>query len=209
MARKGQQSWNKGLTKETDARVRSYSQKLVNKPKSETHKNKLSKAIKGKKNPKLSETRKKLFKEGKLTSPKYWKGKIHNEEYKKNMANSCRNKILSLEHRKNISNALKRKFKSENHKQHLSNSQKGKIHTIEHNKNIGIASKQLWKNQEYREKQVKELKQRWQNPEYREKTLRAQRQSIHQKPNKKELFLDSLIQSNFPNVWKLNVNGNT
>lgn len=62
LAKLGKPSWNKGLTKETDERVRKSGENV-------------SKVLLGKKNPKLSETRKRFFKEGKLKI-------IHSEETK-------------------------------------------------------------------------------------------------------------------------------
>ena len=49
----------------------------------------------------------------------------------------------------------------------------------------------------------------WQDPKYKEKTIKAQIKASHTKPNKKEQFIDSILQSNFPNEWKLNINGET
>jgi len=49
----------------------------------------------------------------------------------------------------------------------------------------------------------------WQDPEYREKTMRAFIKACQIKPNKKEQLIDSMIQSKFPNQYKLNVHGNT
>lgn len=65
--RKGIPPWNKGLTKGTDERVRKYGESGGLKRK-------------GKLNPKNSETRKKLFKEGKMNSP--MKNKHHRENSK-------------------------------------------------------------------------------------------------------------------------------
>jgi hypothetical protein len=67
---------------------------LKGKKQSLKHKRKNSISHKGDKNPmkrkdvkeKQSETRKRLFKEGKLKPNRYWKGKKHTEEYKKKMS---------------------------------------------------------------------------------------------------------------------------
>jgi hypothetical protein len=52
-ARRGLPSWNTGLTKETDSRIKIISEKLCNIQRSETHSNNISKAKKGKPNPSI------------------------------------------------------------------------------------------------------------------------------------------------------------
>jgi len=54
---------------------------------------------------KMSKTRKRLMKEGKIESP--LKGKHHSEETKRNMSIMKKGKKFTLEHRKNQSNAIK------------------------------------------------------------------------------------------------------
>lgn len=68
MGIKGQKAWNKGLTKETDARIKNYASALTGKKRSEEIKRK------------FSEIKKRLFKENKLIPPML--GKHRSEESK-------------------------------------------------------------------------------------------------------------------------------
>ncbi len=104
----GKHTWNYGLTKENDKRIKRISEKI-------------------------SETRKRLFKEGKL--------KVH-KDIKKNLR---------------------------------------KMH--------------------------KTMRLRWQDKEFRNAQIKKWIRGNRQKPNKKEQFLDNLIQSNFPKQFRLNVKG--
>jgi hypothetical protein len=88
--KKRDDSWCRGLTKETDDRVRTISEKLKNFVKSEDHCNNISKAKKGKPNPKAkgdlnpakrAEVRDKISKAQK--GNKYREGVKHSEETKK------------------------------------------------------------------------------------------------------------------------------
>jgi len=60
--------WNKDLTKETSTPMAIISEKLTGRILSKEHKSNVSNSQKGKSKPKLSETRKKLFAEGKIKS---------------------------------------------------------------------------------------------------------------------------------------------
>jgi len=149
--------WNKGLTKETDERVKKISLAHKGRPKSEEQKRNLSIAKKGKPNPKCSETKKRLFADGKLVAPN-------------------KGKKFSLEWRKKLSETRKQ------------------------DKYIASSKINL---------QKIDSKKNWQNPIYREKVIRNSRKAMTIKPNKPEKFIDSIIQTNFPNEWHLNVHGDT
>jgi len=59
----------------------------------------------------------------------------------------------------------------------------------------------------WKESYRKKLYERLKNDDYRIKLNKKRLTACGFKPNKKELFLDSLIQSNFPNNWKYVGNG--
>lgn len=157
-------TWNKGLTKETDGRIKKYSElkkgktrydmigdnnpskrpevraKLRKLRHTEEAKRKISLAHKGKKfskesKKKLSETRKKLFKEGKLIN--HFEGKKHKletiEKIKKNHPNKSKK---SSEWRKKISLKHKGKKISEETRKKLSLANKGKKYSEEVKKKI-------------------------------------------------------------------------
>jgi len=79
---KGKPSWNKGLTKETDERVKKYSEKIMGIKFTKKHRNKISKALKGrvswsknKKCPQFSGKNNYFFgKHFKGKNHPYWKG---------------------------------------------------------------------------------------------------------------------------------------
>ncbi len=89
--KKGQAAWNKGLTKETDKRVKSYCDKLTSERRSiilkKVHKN-------------IPKERKKLI-NTKISNSE--KGKIVSEETKLKISNANKGKILSVEHKNKIS----------------------------------------------------------------------------------------------------------
>jgi very-short-patch-repair endonuclease len=120
---------------------------------------------------KVSETKKRLYKEGRLIPT--WKGKQFNEEMIKNMSIAQKNRFKNKENHpwygKHLSDEIKRKIAEKNK----------------------IISKEHWKDQIFRDK-----------------TLKAQIKSRTIKPNKKEQFLDSIIQSNFPNQFVYNMSPN-
>jgi len=61
--------------------------------------------------------------------------------------------------------------------------------------------------QEWKESCRRKIHKRLENDEYRIELNKKRLTACGFKPNKKELFLDSLIQSNFPNQWKYVGNG--
>jgi hypothetical protein len=93
-------AWNKGLTKDTNEKVKEYSKKLFGKERSDTHSKNISKAKKGKANPTIQgdknpgckpENREKS--RNRLLGNKYREGKPHNEQTK----NKQREKALNRE----------------------------------------------------------------------------------------------------------------
>lgn len=95
-------------------------------------------------------------------------------------------KHLSEEHKKNISNGNKGqipwiKGKKQSHESNQKNREKhiGVIFSEGHRKNLSNAMKKLW------EKDAKKMIKRFQL-----------------KPNGKELYLDYILQNNFPDEWK-------
>lgn len=104
-AHRGLVGWNKGLTKETDERIRAYAEKLKNKVRSKEHCENISKSKKGKpllhflgdKNPaKRPDVREKnrLAKLGNT----YRRGKNHNEETKVKIAASRKGRFKFENH---------------------------------------------------------------------------------------------------------------
>lgn len=97
-ALKGKQSWIKGLTKETDERVRKYADKIRGVP----------------------------YKEGR-EHPKGMLGKHHNQEAKDKISDRHKGIPLTVEHKKKVSEALKGRKFSDEHKLNMSKSQ-GKVY---------------------------------------------------------------------------------
>lgn len=98
---------------------------------------------------------------------------------------------------------------------------KGKHHTKETKELIREARIRNWRDSKYREGQIKKFRQKG-TREFGKKELEKRRRRFQElnrnpsfikkritglikKPNKKELFLDSIIQSNFPNEFLLNI----
>lgn len=115
---------------------------------------------------KVSKTRKKLFKEGKII--RTWKGKHLSEETKRKASESHKKRWKNPEWRKKVA--------------------------------------KVYQSKKFREDISKRMKKDWKNPKQREKRTRSYVRWRQETPNKEEIFLNKLIQSNFPNEWLFNVN---
>ena len=91
---------------------------------------------------------------------------------------------------------------SEETKKKISLAQKGKHYSSKTEFKRGHKVLEKW-----RESYRKKLYKRLENDEYRIELNKKRLTACGFKPNKKELFLNSLIQSNFPNQWKYVGNG--
>lgn len=171
------QSWNEGLTKETDERMRKS-------------------AING------GKTRKRLFAEGKLINPmqdkphsKATKLKISilhkgkhfspETEFKKGISHP-----KSIEARKKLSITRKQLYK-EGKLKNWNTGQKCPQLSGENHPRYG---KHLLE-EERQNLRIKAI-DRWQNEEYKERTIKASMKAQHIKPNKPEIFLNNLLQEN-------------
>lgn len=112
LARKGKPSWSKGLTKETDERLRNKALNQLGKPLSKKHRlalhkpKSVSSSKKGKTYEELYGKEKAL--QLKLLFSKQRKGKPQSEELRKKRGLGLRGRILSPEHRLKISIANKK-----------------------------------------------------------------------------------------------------
>jgi|SRR3990172_1159117 len=123
-----------------------------------------------------------------------FKGLKHSKVSKKRIGN--KSKRLWKENREKIMLSQRGKKRSLETRLKMSKSMKGYRKSIQHKRNISIAKKGI---PNYK------LKQRWQDPDFGKRFMSFQ----HVKPNKPEQFIDSILQSNFHNEWKLNVKGET
>jgi len=149
--RKGRIPWNKGLTAETDIRVRKMAIASRGKNLSKTHKRKISEANKGKK--RSDETKRKMSETHKGKNNHMY-GKRHSEETKQKMSETrkakyvlgetiswIKGKFQSEETRRKIGESLKGRKFSVVHRKRLSESGKGRIFSEEHRRNISEARK--------------------------------------------------------------------
>lgn len=71
--------------------------------------------------------------------------------------------------------------------------------------------REMWADPEYRAKQTPILsainKRHWKNPEYRNKVTKAAMLGSHIKPNKPEVFIQSLLDKMYPNNYKYTGDG--
>ena len=104
----GTKPWNKGLTKETDERVRKLGEKLVDRI--------------------LSEEWKKKISDSKMGIPSWNKGKNLTNEHKRKISESNKGKVLSEETKRKISERMKGKVLSEETKRKISERMKGENH---------------------------------------------------------------------------------
>jgi very-short-patch-repair endonuclease len=127
--------WGKGLTKETDIRIKNMSLSLIgniphNYGKTMENYEPLRRAI-----TKGAETKKRLIKEGKLHPSNNFKEYISK--------GGSHNRGKTMENYEPLRRSSKKL--------------KGRIRTEEHKKNIGIASKERWKNEEFAKKMFKKF----------------------------------------------------
>ena len=118
----------------------------------------------------------------------FWKGRKFSEGHKRNLSES--RKKLYAEGK--LIPFMLGKHCSEEHKRNLSENKKGHKLSFQTKTKMSLSRKILWRNPEYRERQIRNI-------------LKAQ----HRKPNKPETFIDSVLQTHYPNEWKLNVKGDT
>lgn len=175
------------------------------KPLTEEHKRKISETKKGKK---LSEEHKKKMSEG--LKKIYKNKKQHSFE-----------KPLPIEHKLKIAATLKRKYSGENNpskrpavRKKISEALKGKPKSEESKRKMGKAQRTRFKDirnhpmygkhhsEEVKKKMSLFQKSNWQDPIFIQKMIK----SSHRKPNKKEIYLNSLIQKTIPNTFKYNGN---
>lgn len=179
--KKGQIPWNKGLTKETDIRVKKYSKKR--KKWTEESKRKHSIMYKNycKKHPEVVERLRKMAKE---RDNKYWKGKDRSEETKKRISQTLSGsnhpnygKHLSKITKKRISmaNTGKRWKLNDEAKRNISRG------------HIGIPRSDITK-----KKISEKVKNQWKNPETRKKLLRG----LVSKPNGLECKVQVILSEN-------------
>lgn len=171
--RYGKPPWNKDLTKETDPRVATYTEKISGIPVPEDRKKKISKTLK------------KYYKDKR--SPFY--RKHHTEEARKKISErqrGCKNNNFgrprSKETRKKISEANKGKEQSEESRRKISEAGKGRKASEETKRKMSKAHKELW-----------------QDPSYIKKVTEAREKALHRKPNRPEqLFINFCNKYNLP-----------
>jgi very-short-patch-repair endonuclease len=167
-------AWNKGLTKETDARVKKYAMSLKGRHFTTEHKRK------------VSETKKRLLAEGKIKLPSTKGMKIWSVHKHPQLG-----KLPSEETRRKISLANRKWYRTHPH------AKKGK-----NNPNWGKSTwnKGRTKHEIYSEEILqmlsKKSKMLWENPFYRQKVVQAVLKAVHKKPNKKESELIAIIEKN-------------
>lgn len=161
--KKGQIPWNKGLTKETDVRVKKYSKKR--KKWNKESKRKLSILHKNfcKKHPEEVERLRKMAKE---RDSSYWNGKKRSEDTKKRISQKLSGsnhpnygKHLSkiTKERISIANTGNRWKLSNEAKRNISRGHIGLLRSDVTKKKISVKAKNQWKNPETRKKLLKGL----------------------------------------------------
>ena len=189
----------------------SYRNKINNPTKNPQTIKKIIHSKKGKKYPKMSSSKKRLFESGILVP--YNKGKtligLHGKEKATWMINRIKlahvGKKLTKEHRKKLEKNI-----DEKEILRLYTIEGKNIPEIARNFNVNVSTIMNRLDKHIKRRSQSEIsKVLWQDPEYREKTMRAFIKACQIKPNKKEQLIDSMIQSKFPNQYKLNVHGNT
>jgi len=183
--KKGTIPWNRGLTKTTNLTVQEYAKKL----KEYWLKNKRTPWNKGL-TKEVDERVKAIAikKLGKKMSDKT-KRKLAEKARKRRLSEDTKRKLsqirkgrrLSAEHKKNISRALKNKPKLLAVRQHL---------------------KEIFSQPRYKQKQSEIHKALWKKPSYREKVVKSALESMHIRPNKKEVLLANVLQNVVPREYK-------
>lgn len=130
-------------------------------------------------------------------------GKQHSEETKKKISEKIKEWYYKNPEKSRMCYMFTRGIpRSNDVKMKISLSKKGK-----HNPSATKFKRGHTVPEEWKESYRKKLYERLKNDEYRIKLNKKRLTACGFKPNKKELFLESLIQSNFPNNWKYVGNG--
>lgn len=144
----------------------------------------------------------------------------HTKEWKNKVSETMTGHLVSIETRNKLSvklKGIKRGQPSDSHRRKLSLSLKGIPKSVEHRHNISLARKKIvsqigfpmspetlqklkiiWNSREFRNKRSIQTIKLWQDPDYVSIQMRAR----GVKPNKSELFLQSILDNNFPGEWK-------
>jgi hypothetical protein len=139
-----------------------------------------------------------------------FKGRHHTEETKRKISEAKKGRFLGTNNPLyGRPSPMKGKHLTEEHKRKISEANKGEIcwrkgipHTKETKKKMSFAAKGRHPSLETRKKISHALMERWKNAEYRNRIVTAIMKGWRIKPNKKEILLDSILESLFPNEWK-------
>lgn len=170
-----QTAWNKGLTKETDERMRKISEHL-----------KQSNAMSGKHH--TPEAKAKIG----AASKAHWQ----NPEYRVKILMGIKRLWKQPWYRQLMSNSAKKQWQNPKYQEFRSNVVKQQWQDPEHQESMSRLHKKKWKDSKYRKQIISKMREQWQDPEFREKRIRAIMEGIQCKPNNKEQKLIDLFRKN-------------
>jgi len=151
---------------------------------------------------KISETKQKQVKNGIYVS---WnRGKHGVQDYSGNgqkISNALKGRKLSGEHKRNMSEAMKKRWRDKEYVEKMHRSMVGHPVSEETKQKLRGDNNPFYGKKHTKEELYKmsdRAKEHWRNEETAKKMIMG----LQMKPNKAELFLDSILQEYFPDEWK-------